>query len=112
MGREWNDKLKRRLQDSVSRASDTPHPGKLLLTDLEPDKRVGPFNVLVEVLDETNSHVIAEFLVPVDLKPKVARYRDDRDWPGASARAPEKPVENPPCPECGYHHPGGTCWDS
>ena len=80
-GRGWNERLKRRLADSYNIACDVPRPGKLLLTDVSPEKLVGPFDVLVEVLDDKNERVIAEFLVQVDLRPKTPRYRDDRSWP-------------------------------
>lgn len=88
VGREWNDKLIRRLTNSTCKASDRPKVTRLLVTDLTSGcgKETRPTGtVLVEVLgipdDMTTEQVIAEFLVEAKRVPKVPRYRAERGWP-------------------------------
>lgn len=84
MGREWNDKLQRRVQDSICRATDNPKPAKLLVTDLEDSDLT-----LVEVLEATvgpltgdiHYKVVGEYLVRPKSRPKTLRYRAERGWP-------------------------------
>ena len=88
MGREWNDKLRRKLQDSFSRALDVPRPTRMLVTDLEPFLGQEP-TVLVELLgvpdDLTEEIVIAQFIVKRRGKPRTPRYREETNrWPGKS----------------------------
>jgi hypothetical protein len=82
MGREWNDRLRRRLTDSISIAKDNPTPTRLLVTDLTDSDLT-----LVEVLGDINGQeqVVTEFLVRPKSRPKVPRYRDDRGWPECDA---------------------------
>ena len=80
MGREWNDKLRRRLTDSIVKAQDVPQPTRLLVTDLENSDMT-----LVEVLgiadDQTTEQVIGQYLVKPTKRPKTPRYRAERGWP-------------------------------
>lgn len=88
MGREWNDKLVRRLQDSIVRANRSYTNLKLLVTDLEDSDQT-----LVEVVGEyptyddaeqpvgTAWQVIGQYIVRPQNRPKTLRYRDERGWP-------------------------------
>jgi hypothetical protein len=84
MGREWNDRLARRLTDSIYKASDNPQPVKLLVTDLIDSRQT-----LVEIIAEDGDglpgaltfRVVGEFLVTPKRRPKVLRYRDEQGWP-------------------------------
>jgi len=78
MSREWNDKLERRLQDSIWRAARLPRAARLLVTDLENSEET-----LIEVLAPVNGdeRVVAEFLVRPSSKPKRLRYREEQGWP-------------------------------
>jgi len=80
VGRELNDRLRRRLTDSIARAQDLPRPTRLLVTDL----RDSEFT-LVEVLgiadDQTTEQVIGQYLVKPKSRPKTPRYRAERGWP-------------------------------
>jgi len=86
MGREWNDKLSRRLGDSSWKAVDNPRPVKLLVSDY--DDRDGNKKAVVELLAESESqpgrfYVMAEYIVNVKRRPKILRYREEtRRWPG------------------------------
>ena len=77
-GRDWNERLRRRLQDSICIAQDNPRPTRLLVTDLADSDLT-----LVEVLGDINGseQVVTEFLVRPKSRPKVLRYRSERGWP-------------------------------
>jgi len=79
-GREWNDKLYRKLVSSIFKAQDRPQVTRLLVTDMTDSELT-----LVEVLgiadDQTTEQVIAEFLVKPKKRPKTLRYRSERGWP-------------------------------
>ena len=86
MGREWNDKLTRKMVQSICVADDTPTPSRMLVTDLD---RIGdePPKVLIELLTVVGDHgseqVFASFIVKRRGKPRVRRYREEtRRWPG------------------------------
>lgn len=70
MGREWNDYLPRRLQDSIVRATEASTV--MLVTDLEDSDRT-----LIEVLSRDERSVVAEFLVTPATRPSKLRYRDE-----------------------------------
>lgn len=78
MSKDWNDKLRRRLQDSICRAADRPHAKRLLVTDLEDCDKT-----LIEVLGNVDGQeqVVAEFLVTSPRRPQRLRYREEQGWP-------------------------------
>lgn len=78
MSRDWNERLRRRLQDSIVRASDRPLAKRLLVTDLEDCDKT-----LVEVIGliEGKEQVVAEFLVTTPHRPQRLRYREEQGWP-------------------------------
>jgi hypothetical protein len=80
MGREWNDTLARRLQDSIVKASDGPKAVRLLVTDLE-NSDLTLVEVIGQYEDSGRAYVIGEFLVKPTRRPKVLRYRAERGWP-------------------------------
>ena len=73
MGREWNDRLARRLCSSITFAENA---GTILITDLDDSDRA-----LVEILSEDDKRVTAQFLIAKKRtgRTKGKRYRD----PGA-----------------------------
>lgn len=73
MGREWNNCLSRRLQDSIIRAHSAA--SIVLVTDLEDTDCT-----LIEVLSEDERRVVAEFFVRPAKRPKEPRYRDEVLW--------------------------------
>lgn len=76
MGREWNERLSRRLQDSICMASDANRAGKILVTDLRDSSQS-----LIEVLDVSGKKVIGEFLITPRSRPTSLRYREECGWP-------------------------------
>jgi hypothetical protein len=78
MSRDWNDKLRRRLQDSICLAADRPRATRLLVTDLEDCDQT-----LVEVIGlvEGKEQVVAEFLFKTTNRPQRLRYRQEQGWP-------------------------------
>lgn len=78
MSRDWTDRLRRRLQDSICRAADRPRATRLLVTDLEDSTET-----LVEVIGlvEGKEQVVAEFLFKTTKRPQRLRYREEQGWP-------------------------------
>jgi len=74
MGREWNDRLYRKLQNSIMMASERPRVSKLLVTDLKDDKHE---RSLIEVLSLDETEVITEFLVRLKRPKGELRYREE-----------------------------------
>lgn len=70
MGREWNDKLARRLCSSITFAENA---GAILVTDLDDSDKA-----LVEILSEDDKRVVSQFLIVKNRtgRTRGKRYRD------------------------------------
>lgn len=75
MGREMNDKLQRKLQDSICLAIKRQHMvSHLLVTDVEDADYT-----LIELVDSTSGQVVDSYLVKPTSRPTVLRYREKVD---------------------------------